>query len=249
MYFKCKPGIYTHCIPSITSTESRDLGALIMRIQMHKLIHIQCVIYAFMRRKIHTHLLCKFQRMLSHAPRPGTPMPALFPPFLPCGWSVVLAIANKFTSKVFICVCLAAKAKKDAHTASVSPYLCPCPCPSFSTAFALLTARPVQISFSFQLSSFALRLGANLRHACHRLIPLLPLNDFLVARQPQQGHTEWERDRQRLLCVRTCQLFVPRGKGCDLDWGWARMAEASCIAMNSTLEPGPWLADKVTPWH
>lgn len=119
MYFKCKPGIYTYCI---LSTESRDLGALIMRIQMHKLIHIQCVIYAFMRRKIHTHLLCKFQRLLSHAPLPGTPMPAPFPPtLLPCGWSVVLAIANKFTSKVFICVCLAAKAEKDAHTASVSP--------------------------------------------------------------------------------------------------------------------------------
>lgn len=104
----------------------------------------------------------------------------------PCGWSVVLAIANKFTSKVFICVCLAAKAKKDAHTASVSPLSLPRS--SFSSA--LPTARPVQISFSFQLSSFALRLGANLRHACHRLIPLLPLNDFLVARQPQQGHTE-----------------------------------------------------------
>lgn len=185
MYFKCKPGIYTYCIPS---TQSRDLGALIMRIQMHKLIHIQCVIYAFMRRKIHTHLLCKFQRLLSHAPRPGTPMPAPSPPpLLPCGWSVVLAIANKFTSKVFICVCLAAKAKKDAHTASVSP---PASAPVAPSAFALPTARPVQISFSFQLSSFALRLGANLRHACHRLIPLLPLNDFLVARQPQQGHTK-----------------------------------------------------------
>lgn len=109
-----------------------------------------------------------------------------------CGWSVVLAIANKFTSKVFICVCLAAKAKKDAHTASVSPAPASAPVPP--SAFALPTARPVQISFSFQLSSFALRLGANLRHACHRLIPLLPLNDFLVARQPQQGHTKCARE-------------------------------------------------------
>lgn len=66
-------GYIAYCILSI---ESRDLVAFIMRIQMHKLIHIQCVIYAFMRRKIHTHLLCKFQRMLSHAPCPGTPLPA-----------------------------------------------------------------------------------------------------------------------------------------------------------------------------
>lgn len=189
MYFKCKPGIYTYCI---LSTESRDLGALIMRIQMHKLIHIQCVIYAFMRRKIHTHLLCKFQRMLSHAPRPDTPMPAPFPSLLLCGWSVVLAIANKFTSKgLYLCLLSSESQKGCAHSVCLPP---PPSSASVPPAFALPTARPVQISFSFQLSSFALRLGANLRHACHRLIPLLPLNDFLVARQPQQGHTKCARE-------------------------------------------------------
>lgn len=118
-------GYIVYCLLSI---ESRDLGAFIMRIQMHKLIHIQCVIYAFMRRKIHTHLLCKFQRMLSHASS-VLARPCLRPSF-PLGWSVVLATANKFTSKVFICVCLAAKAKKDAHTASVYHCSCPCPCTS-----------------------------------------------------------------------------------------------------------------------
>lgn len=47
--------------------------------------------------------------------------------------------------------------------------------------------------------------------------PALPLNDFLVARQftarererEREGVRDRERQRARLLCVRTCQLFVP----------------------------------------
>lgn len=65
--------------------------------------------------------------------------PCLRPPY-PLEWSVVLAIANKFTSKVFICVCLVAKAKKDAHTASVYHFPCPCTSP-WSPLLPLLCPR------------------------------------------------------------------------------------------------------------
>lgn len=72
-------------------------------------MHYLCI---YAPQNSYTHLLCKFLGEFFLTPLP--PRHGWHAP----GWPVVLAIANKFTSKVFICVCLAAKAKKD-------PSVCP----------------------------------------------------------------------------------------------------------------------------
>lgn len=78
-------------------------------------MHYLCI---YPSHKIHKHLLCKFSCDVSHALSVGTtasPVPTL----LCCGHAPLtsssLAIANKFTSKVFICICLAASSEKDAR--------------------------------------------------------------------------------------------------------------------------------------
>jgi len=97
-----------------------------MAIRWH--MHYLCI---YPCHKIHKHLLSKFSWDVSHALALSKPPP-------PITTFSSLAIANKFTSKVFICICLAASPEKDA------------PAPRIQDSQP--AARPVQISFSFQLS-------------------------------------------------------------------------------------------------